>query len=243
MSANDAKTKESQRKQTRYAVSEDCRIRASIRVRSSDEASSNKDWSGTLVDLSSGGAHIQISMAAVAYIGDTCVLKLAHGGVKLELRGILAHYICSSRYSVCGVKFDAYSTGWDQVYQHFFKAVVASATLKGGTTDSDMPDRYKEEYAGPGHAKLVVWRNKMPERSVVGFDYTMARYAAALALAGPDMDRNKAMVGFREAKDTGSGAPLSPAHAVDARWEFSLAVSNLPKAIPPDIRKFLRLMS
>ena len=28
-----------------------------------------------------------------------------------------------------------------------------------------------------------------------------------------------------------------------ARWEFSLAASNLPKAIAPDIRRLLRLVS
>jgi len=245
MGANDAKAKESQRKQTRYAVSEDCRIRASIRVRSSDAASANKDWPGTLVDMSAGGAHIQISLGAVAYIGDSCVLKLAHGVVKTELRGILAHYVCSSRHSVCGVKFDAFSEGWDAAYQLFLKAVVASATLKGGPTDSDSPGRYREEYLGPGHAKLVVWRDNKPERALVGFDYTMARYAAALAMAGADMFKNKEEVGFRRAPTErgDTGAPLSPAQEAEARWEFSLAASNLPKTIPPDLRRFMRLVS
>lgn len=245
MSSNDAKTKESQRKQTRYAVSDDCRLRASIRIRSSDEASANKDWSGTLVDLSSGGVHIQISMAAVAYVDDSCVLTLTHGGVKTQLRGSLAHYICSSRYSVCGVKFDFHTAGADAAYGPYFKAIVASATLKGGAADSDTPGRYKEEYRGPGHTKLVVWRDNLPERTIVGFDYTMARYAAALATAGADMFKNKAEVGFRAAP-TESGAPgasLTPAQVAEARWEFSLAASNLPGTLAADLRKFLRLVS
>lgn len=245
MGSNDAKTKESQRRQVRYAVSEDCRLRASITLRSSDAASANKDWPGTLVDLSATGAHIQISMAAVAYIGDGCVLKLAHGAVKTELRGVLAHYICSARYSVCGVKFDSYVEGWDQAYQTFFKAIVASATLKGGPTDSDKPGLYREEYRGPGHGQLVVWRDNKPERAVVGFDYVMARYAAALATAGPDMAKNKEQVGFRAAptESRAAGGPLSKAQEAAARWEFSLAASNLPKTLAPDLRRFLRLVS
>jgi hypothetical protein len=245
MSSNDAKTKESQRKQARYAVSEDCRIRASISVRSSDAASANKDWPGTLVDVSAGGAHIQISMAAVAYIGDSCVLTLAHGGVKTQVRGSLAHYICSARYSVCGVKFDFHTTGADVAYQPYFKAIVASSTLKGGPTDSDSPGRYREEYRGPGHTKLVVWRDDKPGRTLAGFDYTMARYAAALATADADMFKNKAEVGFRSASGAGGGAEgsLSKAQEAEARWEFSLAASNLPEAIAPDIRRFLRLVS
>ncbi len=245
MGSNDAKTKESQRKQTRYAVSEDCRIRASIMIRSSDEASANKDWPGTLVDMSAGGAHIQISMAAVAYLGNSCVVTLAHGGVKTQLRGSLAHYVCSARYSVCGVKFDFLSTGADAAYLPYFKAIVASATLKGGPAGSDTPGRYREEYSGPGHAKLVVWRDNKPERALVGFDYTMARYAAGLATAGADMFKNKGEVGFRAAptEGGGTGAPLTKSQEAEARWEFSLAASNLPEAIAPDIRSFLRLVS
>lgn len=246
MDSNDAKTKESQRKQVRYAVSEDCRLRASIMIRSSDAASANKDWPGTMVDMSAGGAHIQISMAAVAYKGDSCVLTLAHGGVKLQVRGSLAHYICSARHSVCGVRFDSsFFGGPDKAYEPFFKAIVASATLKGGATGSDSPGRYREEYSGPGHTKLVVWRDNKPERALVGFDYTMARYGAVLMEAGADMLKNKELVRFKTAptEKGGMGVPISHTHEADARWEFSLAASNLPAALAPDIRRLLRLVS
>jgi len=244
MGSNDAKTKESQRKQTRYAVSDDCRIKAFIRIRSSDAATANKDWPGMLVDMSTGGAHIQISLGAVAYVGDSCVLTLSHAGVKLEVRGSLAHYVCSARNSVCGVKFDFFS-GPDKAYEAFLKTIMASSTLQGGTADSDMPERYKEEYSGPGHAKLVVWRDKKPERALVGFDYTMVRYAAALATVEADMFKNKAEVSFRAAPAAGGGigGSLTKAQEAEARWEFSLAASNLPKTIAPDIRRLLRLVS
>ncbi len=245
MGSEDAKAGISKRTQTRYTVSEDCRIRASITIRSSDASSANKEWPGTLVDLSSAGAHIQISMAAVAFTGNTCVLKLVHGGVKLELRGILAHYICSARYSVCGVKFDGFVAGWDKAYQPFLKAVIASTTLKGGPTDSDVPTQYREEYKGAGHARLVVRRNNKPERTIVGFNYTMARYAAVLTGAGADLFENKKLVAFTAAPAEGgdSGGALTAAQEAEARWEFSLAASNLPAAIPADLRKFLRLVS
>ena len=245
MDLNEAKTGESKRKQVRYGVSDDCRIRVSIKVRSADAATASKDWTGTLVDMSSGGAHIQISLGAVAYTGDTCVLTLAHAGVKTELRGTLAHYVCSARHSVCGVKFDTFSSGWDKAYLPYFKAIVASSTLKGGTSDSDRPGHYREEYTGPGHAKLVVWRDNKPERALVGFDYIMARFAAALPTAGGDMFKNKAEVVFRAAPmDNGApGLPLTRAQEAEARWEFSIAASNLPKALAPDLRRLLRLVS
>lgn len=241
MSSAEAKAGESKRKQTRYAVSDDCRVKASILLRSSDAASANKDWPGTLVDVSASGAHIQISLAAVAYQGDSCVLKLAHGGRKAEFRGVLAHYVCSARYSMCGVRFDFSFAEADKTYLPFFKAIVASATLKAGETATE-PGRYREEYNGPGSTKLVVWRDDKPERTVVAFDYAMARYGAVLPDAGPDMFKNKERVGFR-AVEGGGTTPLTPAQEAEARWEFSLAASNLPKTIAPDIRRLLRLVS
>jgi hypothetical protein len=242
MSEEKAKTGISQRKQTRYAVSDDCRVRTTLLIRSSEPGAEVKDWPGTLVDVSPAGAHVQISMAAVAYKGDSCTLKLSHGGVKIELRATLAHYVCSARYSMCGLRFDH---SVNQGYEPFLKAIIASSTLKGGTTDSDMPGHYKEEYRGPGHPKLVVWRDNKPERAVAGFDYTMARYAAILTGAGPDMFKNKQEVRFKAVSEQGASSerPLSVAQVAEARWEFSLAASNLPKAIPPDVRKFLRLVS
>src|SRR3954470_7134623 len=59
MGEEEAKAGISKRKQTRYAVTEDCRIRASISIRSSDASSSAKDWCGTLVDMSWIGPNLQ----------------------------------------------------------------------------------------------------------------------------------------------------------------------------------------
>ena len=243
MSSDNAQPKD-RRQQTRFAVSDDCRLRASILLRSSDPATASKEWSGTLVNVSAAGAYIQISLGAVAYKGDSCVLKLAHGIVKTEVRGTLAHYVCSARHSVCGVSFDFSFAGEDKAYQPIFKAIVASTTLKAGATGFE-PGRYREEYDGADDAKLVVWRENKPGGPVVAFDYRMVRYGAVLAAAGPDMFKNKGEVRLKAlpGKGVDSSAPLTPAQEAEARWEFSLAASNLPTTIAPDIRKLLRLVS
>lgn len=245
MAAKDEKTGESQRKQTRYAVSDDCRIRAAISIQSSEPGAVHKDWPGMLVDLSPGGCHVQISIGAVAYNGDSCVVKLSHGTMKTEVRGILAHYVCSARYSVCGVRFNSYAGESDKVLQAFLKAIIASATLKGGPTDSDIAGQYKEEYRGAGHTKLVAYRNNKPERGVVAFDFIMGRFGASLTAADADMFKNKAAVTFKAAPTDkgGAGGPLAESQIAEARWEFSIAASNLPKVVEPGIRKFLRLVS
>jgi hypothetical protein len=242
MSSDETKAKESKRKQVRYAVSDDCRLRASIVIRSSDEASANKTWSGELVDLSSDGAHIRTSLGALAYAGDRCVLTLTHGGVKAEIRGSIAHYICSARYSVCGVRFDSSTAAVEKDYQPFFRAIVAGASLVAGPSVTESPARHRDEFRGPSHTKLVVYRDK-PDGTPVGFEFSMARYVAALATVGADMAKNKAQVHFRSAETGDAGAPLPRSQEMEARWEFSLAASNLPKTVPPDIIKLLRLMS
>jgi hypothetical protein len=241
MSIENAKAKESKRKEVRYAVSDDCRLQATILLRSSDAATASKTWPGTMVDMSSKGAHIQISLGAVAYTGDSCVLTLTHGGVKTDVRGSLAHYVCSARYSVCGVRFDFLSEGSDKAYLPYFKAIVASSTLVAGAAGTESPGRHREEFVGSPHSKLVVWRDK-PAGALLGFDFTMARYAASLDTVGEDMFKNKGQVQFKSATG-GDGMALSRSHELDARWEFSLAASNLPKAIAPDIRRLLRLCS
>ena len=243
MSSDDPKAKESKRKQVRYAVSDDCRLKASIMVRSSDTATANKDWPGMLMDMSASGVHIQISLGAVAYKGDSCVIKLSHGGIKTEVRGTLVHYVCSARYSVCGVSIDFSFAGADKAYQPFLNVIIASSALTAGPAGFESPGRHREEYVGPGHAKLVVWRSEAGGgATILGFEYTIARYAVVLAKAGEDMFKNKEQVRFKTAGG-GDDGHLSKSHELDARWEFSLAASNLPKTIAPDIRKLLRLVS
>lgn len=242
MSSNDANANESKRKQVRYAINDDCRVRASLLIRSSDPATASKDWRGTLVDVSTEGAHIQISLGAVAYTGDSCVLNLTHGAVKAEIRGNLAHYVCSTRYSMCGVRFDFSFGGTEKAYQPFFNTLVAGAGLVAGQAGTESPGRHREEYRGPGQAKLVVWRDEAGAgATILGFEYVMVRYAAVLAKADPDMFKSKEQVRFKLAD--GTGAALSKSQELEARWEFSLAASSLPKTIAPDIRRFLRLVS
>lgn len=248
MSSEEAKTKtkDPRRRQIRYVLSDDCRLKASIKLRSADPGTAGKDWPGTVVDMSAEGAHIQISLGAVAYVGDTCVLTLSHSGLKIEMRGSLAHYVCSTRNSVCGVRFDFSYGGSDKAYHPFFKAIVVSSSLAAspGTSGTESSGRYREEYRGAASAKLVIWRDK-PGGAIVAFDYIMARFGASLGNVGAEMFRNKEQVRYRAVAVDGSdsGITLARTQELDARWEFSLAASNLPKEIPADVRRLLRLVS
>jgi hypothetical protein len=162
--------------------------------------------------------------------------------MKTEVRGTLAHYLCSARHSVCGVAFDFSFAGEDKAYQPILKAIIASTTLKAAATGFE-PGRYREEYEAENGAKLVVWRENKAGGTLVAFDYAIVRYRATLAAAGPDMFKNKGEVRLKSLSGNGDGAALTPAQEAEARWEFSLAASNLPATIPADIRKMLRMVS
>jgi hypothetical protein len=57
------------------------------------------------------------------------------------------------------------------------------------------------------------------------------------------MFKNKEQVRFKATEGADTGMALSKAQEGEARWEFSLAASNLPQTIAPDIRRLLRLVS
>jgi len=242
MSFSEAKPRENRRRRPRYAVSDNCRLRAALTLWSESaggSAGAKKDWSGTLVDLSATGAHIQISLAAVAYPGNNCVLKLGSGAVKIEIPGFIAHYVCAARYSVCGVSFDFAYPGVEKAYQRIFEVIVASAMLTAGPAGADAAGRHREAYDGANSARLLVWRDRIGG-AVTGFDFTMSRYSAVLPEVEGDTARIKESVRFKPTSSTGGDTPsfLSRTQEADARWEFAIAASNLPAAVPADLRKF-----
>jgi hypothetical protein len=240
MSTSETKPRENRRKKTRYAVSEDCRLRSALTLWGEGSGGAKKDWPGTLVDLSSNGAHVQISLAAVAYPGDNCRLKLGFGATKIEIPGVLAHYVCAARHSVCGMSFDFSYPGVEKAYQRIFEVVVASASLTAGPAGTDAMGRHREEYRGANSARLLVWREKLGG-AVTGFEYIMSGYAAVLPEVEGDAARMKELIRFKPvspADASDSPSFLSKAQEADARWEFAIAASNLPAAVPADLRKF-----
>lgn len=234
------------RRKTRFAVSDDCVLSANLTLWNAADGSggARKSWPATLVDASSNGAHVHLSLAAVATPGDSCILKVGYGRNKIEVRGTLAHYVCAARYSMCGLSFDFSYGGSERAYQRIYEVIVASASLAPSSAGGGSGGQVKEEYRGEKSALLQVWRNRAGG-PVSSFDYAMCRFEAFLPDADGDAKRLKEMVRFRSIGSGGSAdAPtmLSGSDEAEARWEFAVAASNLPESVPVDVRKFFRAL-
>ncbi len=230
------------RRKARYAISPSFPLKVVLALPDED-GDSWKDWSATLVDLSATGAHVEVSMAAVAYPESHCRLKLSLGTFKLEIPGTIAHFICSARLAVGGMQFSFPSQGIEKTYHKVLEPAIIGATLAPVEVSQENSVRYREEYVGKLSARLAIWRERR-ESPVVGFDFRMNRYGVeADREPGGDASARLALkfkLGAAE-ETTGSGSqpPLTGVQIQEARWLYRLAASNLSAAVAPEVRKLL----
>ena len=229
------------RKKTRFAISPSFPLKTVIALcneAGAEDGGAWKDWSGTLVNLSAAGAHIQVNLAAVAFPENPCRVKLSLGTFKLEIPGTVAHFVCRSRYAVCGVHFDFSNEGVEKAYFRVLEPVIMGASLAPFDSTPDASGRHKEEFRGKNSSALTVWRES-PGGAVTGFDCRLNRFAVELDRVGGTNAEQRAALNFRLAGDEDTATPVTAAQVEQARWLFRLTVSNLSNSVPADVRKFL----
>ena len=94
----------------RYPVGVKSALKAKLTLPSRDsdggalppETSSPMDWGGQLVNLSTSGASIRIHPAAIAKIGDACLLKIEIDNMIFELAASVAYFRITAQYVACG---------------------------------------------------------------------------------------------------------------------------------------------
>lgn len=229
-----ALTADEKRKLPRYPLGDDFIFRTKLTL--FQTGGKGKDWSATPVNLSVTGASVQVSMAAVAFQREQCRLKFSHGDYLLDLPATIAHFRCYSQYSLCGIIFNFPDEEARQSYLQLLEPVAIGSSLKAAHVDQDAPGRPKEKYtAGNGSVALTVWRNE-PENSIISFDFRMRQYGVSW------------MKGLAELEVYGLATDESAVEQIlslseeqneEVRWLFCLAVPNLSKAVPLDVRKFL----
>ncbi len=232
------------RKKPRHEISPNFRLKALLSLNSGAEPGSSgtwKDWTATLVDLSATGVHVQLSMGAVAFPGDRCRLKLSLGTFKLEVPGVVAHYICDTRSGVCGVQFDFANEGVEKAFYRVLESVVVGSSIAPVGAKPDETGRYHEQFAGKNFAKLSAWR-PAEGGPVTDVEFRMGRYVITAhrpADAGPYVRPTMKIVAAEDGEAGAAYVPLTPTHLAEARWQFSLIASNLTPVVPVDIQKFL----
>ncbi len=216
-----------------------------------------KEWPGTLIDLSSTGANVHLSLAAVAFPDDACRLKLSLGSYQLELPCTVAHFRCYSLHAVCGLLFNFPDPDTEKAYYQLLEPIMIGTSLVPVEAAPDRSGHHKEQYGGKNSALLTVWRQSAGAE-VISFDFRMndygVRWRAGLTelstygVEKPGSNDHKdgarpvLKLKLKTLEKTTDGTqthPLNEAQDEEVRWLFCLAVSNLSAAVAADVRKFL----
>ncbi len=198
-----------------------------------------RDWGGRLLNLSSGGANIGLAPAALAERGEPCKLKLTLGEDRLEIPCTVAHFRAYTQYTACGLKFAFPDADTQRAYLQLLEPVAIGASLKpaAGEVVQDTEGLVKEEYHGDSNALLAVWRERTG--MIYGFDFRMNAYGVRWGTGMPELQIYGLNPDQAALRKPGQPLSLTEAQQIEVRWLFCLAVPNLAKAVPADIRKFL----
>ena len=222
------------RKVPRYALGDNFIFNTKLTL--FQNSGKGKDWSATPVNLSATGASLQLSLVAVAFQREACRLKFSHEDYLLEIPATIAHFRGYSQYNLCGILFDFPDAGLQKAYHQLLEPVLMGSSLKPVKVTQDTPKRPKEKFCGDGSATLTVWRNE-PERHIISFDFQMRQYGVSWTKGLTELE----VYGLEKASGSGKEeiVPLTEEQNEEVRWLFCLAVPNLSKSVPLDVRKFL----
>ena len=197
-----------------------------------------REWSVTAVNLSATGASVQLSMAAVAFAKEKCRLKFSRGDYVLEIPATVAHFRCYSQYSLCGVVFNFPSAEMQQAYLQLLEPVVLGHSLAWVEVIQDASGRLADQFTGTNSA-LTIWRGGA-EGPITGFDFRMRQYAVRWTEGSAELELGAITGG--KAENPAELIALTSEQHDEVHWLFCLAVPNLSKAVPADVRKFLSAM-
>ena len=209
-------------------------------VNTSDPA--GPDWAGKLVNLSTSGASIQVHPAAAASRGEPCRMKFTLDAYHLEIPGTVAHFWNYRDHSLCGLAFAFPNIETQRAYLQLLQPVVIGASLTPvdpTKIKQDAPWLKKEQFVGHSVTLLTVWRHAQGG-AVHSFDFRMNRFGVRWSSGMEELDIYGLDPDAPVAKETATAVVrLTESQQEDVRWLFCLAVPNLSKSVPPDVRKFL----
>lgn len=201
---------------------------------------SAQDWAGRLSNISASGASIQMHSAAVGGRGEPCVFKLSLDGYLIEIPSTVAFFRFYPQYALCGFSFNFPDFETQKSYLQILEPVALGASLAQVDPKKirqDIEGLTKEQYAGDKAARLTVWRDT--SGGINSFDFRMNDYTVRWAQGMTEIQTGAYDSKSPGKKDTPSLSGLTPAQQEEVHWLFCLAVPNLAKAVPLDVRKFL----
>jgi hypothetical protein len=244
--SKEAVAQSDKRKAPRHAVGQAFPVKAVVNLVVHDsnghavpDSTKGQDWTGRLVNISAVGASMQLHPAAAGHRGEPCMLHLSLDQSRLEIPGVVAQFRNYRDYALCGFSLDFPDFDTQKAYLQVVEPVAFGATLaprEGRKVKQDSPFLHKEEYSGDSSSHLSVWRAK-EGNAVHGFDFRMNGYGVRWSAGMNELETYAQAPSEKGAKSV--PGHLTHAQQEEVRWLFCLAVPNIAKAVPSDVRKFL----
>jgi len=198
---------------------------------------SGVDWSGRLANLSSSGASIQLHSAATGVRGGRCILTFSREKYIFKIPGTIAYFRAYPQFMLCGFSFNFPDFETQKAYLQLLEPVSIGAALTpvdAKKVKQDTAGLLKEQFKGPADAMLTI--NRLPGNTVRDFDFRMNDYGVRWREGMAKVEPYGLPSGAKAAAALGQ---LTAAQLEEVRWLFCLAVPNIAKTVPPEIRKQL----
>ncbi len=200
------------------------------------------DWAGLLANLSAKGASIQVHSAAAGIRGEPCRFKLSLDNYRLEIPGTIAHSRTYPHYTLCGFSFNFPDFETQKAYLQLLEPVSIGASLvpvEAKKVKQDTEGLHKEQFRGTAAALLNVWR-QAPGGGIHSFDFRMNDYGVRWSQGMAEVEAyGMFKITSADKKISSPFIQLTETQHEEVRWLFCLAVPNVAKAVPSDVRKFL----
>lgn len=225
-----------QRHALRHIVEPGTPLQAALRL-------GNHDQGVRLLNLSSGGAGVQLDQPIDFSRGDACRLRLELGGRALRLDGRVAHKLSETSRTKVGLEFQFANFEEQKSYLQLLEPVAIGASLKPGNPKLV---RQKEaglltkQYHGPNDALLTVWRH-FAGQAVHSFEFRMHDYFVRSSTKPKVLEIYTCEEQEHEQKQ-GYGVPAlkrSSDERDEIRKLFHWVVPHMNSAVPDDIREYL----
>ena len=238
-----------QRKTLRHAVGSAFPFKAVLTLIGHDDEGNplpaggkGQDWTGRLTNLSATGASIQLHSAAAGIRGEPCRFKLSLDKYRLEIPGTIAHFRPHPQYMLCGFSFNFPDFVTQKAYLQLLEPVSIGATLAPldpKLVRQDTAGLYKEQFRGIATTLLNVWR-EAPGGELYSFDFRMKDYGVRWSKGMTEVEAYGMVRPATPSRQTATPfIHLTETQREEVHWLFCLAVPNLAKAVPSDVRKFL----
>jgi len=204
-----------------------------------------QNWSGRLLNLSVGGASIQLAASALASRGHPCRFKLSPDGQQLEMPGQIAYFRTFNQYSLCGLSFTFPDESTQKSYLQLLEMIMIGSSVEPaakGLFSKDSQGMAKEVYQGKNKTRLSLWRNSS-SGSVSHFEFRIHEHymrgnAQNFKL---EVDTVEGDNGIAQPNPNNTAPKLTAPQVAEVRQMFRWVVTNLPKAVPGHVKKFLEM--